>query len=398
MAKNSNGLGSLTYTMRDGKKYWTGRVTVGFDLNGNQIRRSFSGYKKYEVIEKMQAEINNASSNISGLVDRGDVTLEDFIYYWIFNVKIKEVKSVTIDKYNTSYNLRIKPFYFAKTKVRDVTIVNLQKFIDFLSSQDGVSWSITKETLSIIKLALEHAITLGMLSNNPAKYVKLPLELKKPTSKGKYRIFSDPEQRDMISIINPEDVVEQMIYFDFFTGLRRGELRGLKWKSFVNDKLIIYTQLQRKYIFENGKRKIIKNSTETLKTDCSKRELPLPKFIVQFMRKLKVACIEKHLKLGLPFTEESYVFSDHMCRPIEEKRTNRRVQALCRKLGIEERPLHSVRHSYATRLFEQGVDIKTVQVLMGHEDYQTTLDIYVHVMPETKQKAVSVFDKTFGGI
>lgn len=398
MAKNSNGMGSLTYVMRNGKKYWTGRVTLGFDENGDQIRDSFSDYKKSEVIEKMRAAKNAADNNVSGFVNRGDTKLGDFVYYWIFNVKIKEVKSVTIDKYNTAYKLRIKPFYFANTKVKDVTIVSLQKFIDFLSTKDGVSWGMVKDTLSIIKLALEHAIILGMLSNNPAKYVKLPLELKKPTSKGDYRIFSDQEQRDMISIINLEDVVEQMIYFDFFTGLRRGELRGLKWKSFIDDRLRIYTQLQRKYIFENGKRKIIKNSTETLKTEYSEREIPLPKFIVQFMRKLKVACIEKHLKLGLPFTEESYVFSDHLCRPIEEKRTNRRVKALCRKLGIEERPQHSVRHSYATRLFEQGVDIKTVQALMGHEDYETTLKVYVHVMPETKQKAVSVFDKTFGGI
>lgn len=398
MAKNANGLGTVTYVMRNGKKYWTGRVTLGFDANGKIIRPSFSGYKKSEVIEDMRAAKNAADNNISGLVNRGDVRLGDFIYYWIFNVKIKEVKGVTIDKYNTAYNLRIRPFYFANTKVKDVTIVNLQKFIDFLSTKDGVSWNMVKDTLSIIKLALEHAIILGMLSNNPAKYVKLPLELKKPTSKDDYRIFSEQEQRDMISIINLEDVVEQMIYLDFFTGLRRGELRGLKWKSFIDDKLRIYTQLQRNYIFENGKRTIIKNSTETLKTEYSERDLPLPKFIVQFMRKLKVACIEKHLKLGIPFTEESYVFSDHMCKPIEEKRANRRVQALCRKLGIEERPQHSVRHSYATRLFEQGVDIKTVQALMGHEDYETTLKVYVHVMPETKQKAVSVFDKAFGGI
>ena len=62
---------------------------------------------------------------------------------------------------------------------------------------------------------------------------------------------------------------------------------------------------------------------------------------------------------------------------------------------MEPRPLHSIRHSYATRLFEEGVDIKTVQELMGHSDYKTTLDIYTHVMPEKKKEAVSVFDKLY---
>ena len=396
--KNADGLGTISYVMRNDKKYWTGRVTIGYDLQGRQIRRSFSSYKQSEVTEKMKAAQNAADSNISGVVNRGDTLVGDFIHYWIFNIKSKEVKSVTLDKYNTAYKLRINPFYFAKTKVKDVTIVNLQRFIDILSNQEGVSRSMAKEVLSIIKLALEHAITLGILNGNPAEYVKLPLEKKMPTIKSKYRIFSEQEQRDIIDALDLTNVVDQMLYLDFFTGLRRGELRGLNWKSFRNDSLFIYSQLQRKYTFEDGKRKMIKNSTESLKTFNSKREVPLPNFIVQFMRKLKVASIEKHLKLGIPFTDESYVFSDSICRPIEEKRPNRRLQAICKRLGIEERPLHSVRHSYATRLFEQGVEVKTVQILMGHSDYQTTMDIYVHVMPETKQKAVSVFDKAFGGI
>lgn len=46
MSKNANGLGSLTYAMRNGKKYWTGRITIGQDVHGKQIRKSFSGYKK----------------------------------------------------------------------------------------------------------------------------------------------------------------------------------------------------------------------------------------------------------------------------------------------------------------------------------------------------------------
>ena len=64
--KNPNGLGSLTYRIVNGKKYWTGRVTLGFDLNGKQIRRSFSGYKKSEVIEKMQKAMT--TTNIAGYI------------------------------------------------------------------------------------------------------------------------------------------------------------------------------------------------------------------------------------------------------------------------------------------------------------------------------------------
>lgn len=54
MSKNASGLGSLTHTTRNGKKYWTGRITIGQDVHGKQIRKSFSGYKKSDVVEKMK--------------------------------------------------------------------------------------------------------------------------------------------------------------------------------------------------------------------------------------------------------------------------------------------------------------------------------------------------------
>lgn len=71
------GFGSLTYTMRKNKKYWTGRVYVGEDLKGNQIRRSFSGYNKSEVIEKMKKA--QVSTNISGIYNSGNETLGQFL-------------------------------------------------------------------------------------------------------------------------------------------------------------------------------------------------------------------------------------------------------------------------------------------------------------------------------
>lgn len=391
--KNSNGLGSLTYSMRNGKKYWTGRVTLGQDLDGKLVRKSFSSYKKSAVIEEMQKAL--AQTNIAGFTTSGDRRLGEFMCYWLYNVKTKEIKSTTVVRYESTIKWHIMPYPFSKIKVKDITILNLQNFINLLADDENTSINTVKNTLILIKNFLDYTIVLGIFPNNPADYVKVPKK-EKVENTGKYRIFSADEQKLIINNLDLEDPVEQMLYIDFFTGLRRNEIRGLRWKNYSDGTLTIAQQLVRSYNFEkDGSRTINKNSTQDLKTESSFRTIVLPKMADNLLQKMKINSYEKHLRLGTPFTDDAFVFSDEYLKPIEEKRANRRIQAICRKIGIEPRPLHSIRHSYATRLFEADVDIKTVQKLMGHFDYRTTLNIYVHVMDEEKEKAAAVLDAMY---
>lgn len=391
--KNSNGLGSLTYSMRNGKKYWTGRVTLGQDLEGKLVRKSFSSYKKYDVIEKMQKAL--AQTNIAGFTTSGDRCLDEFMSYWLYNIKTKEIKSTTVVRYESILKWHIMPYPFSKIKVKDITILNLQNFINLLADDEKTSINTVKNTLILIKNFLDYTIVLGIFPNNPADYVKVPKK-EKVENTGKYRIFSADEQKLIINNLDLEDPVEQMLYIDFFTGLRRNEIRGLRWKNYSDGTLTIAQQLVRSYNFEkDGSKTLNKNSPQDLKTESSFRTIVLPKMADNLLQKIKINSYEKHLRLGVPFTDDAFIFSDALLKPIEEKRANRRLQAICRKIGIEPRPLHSIRHSYATRLFEADVDIKTVQKLMGHSDYKTTLNIYVHVMDEEKEKAAAVLDAMY---
>lgn len=391
--KNPNGLGSLTYRLVNGKKYWTGRVTLGQDLDGKLVRKSFSSYKKSAVIEEMQKAL--AQTNIAGFTTSGDRRLGEFMCYWLYNVKTKEIKSTTVVRYESTIKWHIMPYPFSKIKVKDITILNLQNFINLLADDENTSINTVKNTLILIKNFLDYTIVLGIFPNNPADYVKVPKK-EKVENTGKYRIFSADEQKLIINNLDLEDPVEQMLYIDFFTGLRRNEIRGLRWKNYSDGTLTIAQQLVRSYNFEkDGSRTINKNSTQDLKTESSFRTIVLPKMADNLLQKMKINSYEKHLRLGTPFTDDAFIFSDEYLKPIEEKRANRRIQAICRKIGIEPRPLHSIRHSYATRLFEADVDIKTVQKLMGHFDYRTTLNIYVHVMDEEKEKAAAVLDAMY---
>ena len=135
--KNPNGLGSLTYSIRNGKKYWTGRVTLGQDLQGELVRKSFSSYKKSAVIEKMQKAL--AQTNIAGFTTSGDRRLGEFMCYWLYNVKTKEIKSTTVVRYESTIKWHIMPYPFSKIKVKDITILNLQNFINLLADGENTS-------------------------------------------------------------------------------------------------------------------------------------------------------------------------------------------------------------------------------------------------------------------
>ncbi|WP_328597744.1 tyrosine-type recombinase/integrase [Peptostreptococcus porci] len=89
------------------------------------------------------------------------------------------------------------------------------------------------------------------------------------------------------------------------------------------------------------------------------------------------------------------MFTDEVGRTIDNKRPNRTLQAILKKLDINPIKFHGLRKTYATRLFENGVPPKTVQTLLGHADIQTTLNIYTQVMEEEKYKAVDTLNSIF---
>lgn len=132
-------------------------------------------------------------------------------------------------------------------------------------------------------------------------------------------------------------------------------------------------------IDEDGNRKLSYVMKDKLKTTHSEREIPLPKRVIEMLNNM--------LRLG------DLLFCDEKGQPIEVKRPPRKIKKLCKVLEIPHRSFHSIRHTYATRLFEMDVPIKTVQALLGHSDIQTTMNIYTHVMKEKKLEIVDKLDE-----
>ena len=199
--------------------------------------------------------------------------------------------------------------------------------------------------------------------------------LQKLVKKENVNVFSKEEQELVIKNLDIRNIVDALIYLTFYTGLRLEEVLGLQWSDINGNMISVTRQYRRNVEVEKVNDRKLTYKFKELKTKNSAREIPLPDKVLKMLENLP--------------KDHDLIFSDNG-KPIEPKRPQRRITALCKKLNIPHRSFHSIRHSYATRLFELDVPIKTVQVLMGHGDISTTMDIYTHVM---KEKKLEVLDK-----
>lgn len=384
--KKMNGEGSITFKLRNGKKYYSGQVSVGYDENGKRIRKTFGAYKKSEVLEKVQNAL--AEINSKKFVIKKDITFGDFFYDWLFNHKKPKLKYKSFEQYETYYRLHIAPHPIANINLLDLTASDIENHINKIIKDNKIATQTAKTILTRIKTCLFFALDNNLIYKNPARNVKVIDAKINEVKKELKKTFTLEEQKKITEYLiekiskNNYDDVELVILLDFFTGLRLGEILALTWEDFDGEKLNINKQIQSVYIYENG---IKKREIKTLppKTKLSNRIIYLIPQIIDILYKHK-----NNKKTKLIFSTED---GDY----IDNKKPNRKLKSICKQLDIEPKRFHDIRHTFATRLFENDIKPKTVQVLLGHSNISTTMEIYTHVTNDEKIKGINKLKSLF---
>lgn len=378
--KKKNGQGSLRTVKRKNGDYYIGTITLGFnEATGKQERKTFGSYNQREVINKMNEAKYLATNNI---YNPSDISFSDYFYDWIHIFKKPYVSSGTFRRYDTGYRMRIQNSNIANIRVKDLNLSRLQKYFNDLKGT--YSNYIIKETKQMISSCLETAVDDNLIIKNPCKGVIIDTYI----PENNYKVFSPAQQESIIKYLDFENTLDLAIYIDFCTGLRLGELCALEWSDLINDELHIQRQYKRKYFYKNDGSRSSKLAIGELKTHSSKRTIPLPSLAIKKLKLHQNNQLRLKSLLKDDYNENNLILCDDLGNYFDKKRIPRRLNKICRELDIPEMGIHVVRHTYATRLFEKGVPVKIVQKLLGHRDYQTTMNIYVHVMPENKKEAI----------
>ena len=372
MAKRrANGEGSLR-KRSDGR--WEGRYTVGRDpKTGKLIYKNVLGKTQAEAREKLKKAI--ADSDKVDVVKAEQYTVGQWMEVWFENYAKLKVRPSSHQTYRGYLNHHIKP-YIGKIPLNKLTSLDLQKLykklltggrVDRIESKrqpKGLSPKTVRNINQIISSALELAKAQKLILSNPTESCALP--------KVEHREMKTLTQEQLSAFLQEAKAtgVYEMYYIELATGLRRGELLGLKWKDvdFANGTIRVQRQVAR----INGE--IVE---APLKTKNSYRTVTIGPDAVGILKEQK----EK--------TEDEYVFPSPNGGPISPDSVNHMLHRVLKRAGLPQVRFHDLRHTFATLALQNGVDIKTVSGMLGHYSAGFTLDTYTHVTTPAQREAAN---------
>ncbi len=356
----------------NGNKYYRVTRTVGHKADGTPIKKVFYGSGISEATEKADEYMNKLNSGMS--LDYQNVTLDELIYKWLFQIKLNEVKPSSFQSYEGTYRNYIKNSDIAYLKVYKIKSIHIQEYYNKLGKTK--TFSQIKKLNKLLKSFFFYAEKEGFILKNPCTNITIPNQNKqKNKTIDNIEYFSEEEIKQLKNAIKNHKL-ENLILTALGTGLRQGELLALKWENInLEDKYLqVKETLKKVYVFDSDGNKQLETLIQKPKTNNSIRTVDLPDKIIDILSKI-------------PHNSE-FVFTDTDGKPYSAKTVFGNWKKILKDNNIPHKKFHSLRHTYATMLLTKGVDLKTVQDLMGHSDITIT-QIYLHVLPKTKIDAVN---------
>lgn len=373
MAKRANGEGSIR-KRKDGK--WLVTFPTGlFKENGKRELIYKYCDSQAEAVEELRQLQNEKSMGVCQSM--GAVKTGDWIDTWIEKHKAPKLAPATLTSYRNNSRLHIKPF------VGDIHLSKLETYhIQRMLDNIGGALSTFVKNYNVIHGALEKAVELKMISRNPCKGVTFPKD-----DKGEMRVLTQEEQKTFIAKLDGE-YYRAMFLTYLYSGMRMGEAIPLLWTDIDLEKRTI--RINKKAIVchdykTHSARQEIQNFC---KTKSSKRTVVITTGLAAILAEHKGVMQDRAERLGEAWSEDSLVFKNTRGKMPYSRNVQESLYKVYRKAGIEGATMHTLRHTYATRCFEAGVDIKAVSEQLGHKDVKTTYNIYVHLLEDTKAKEI----------
>lgn len=366
----------------NGNKYFRVTRTVGRKADGTSIRKTFYGSGINEANQKADEYMNNIKNGL--IYNFEDITLNELMHSWLFDFlhQSSKIKPSTFQRYESIYRNYIKDSDIAGLKVCNLTNLKLQKYYNKLS-ENNYTYSQIKTLNKILKTFYNWCIDNNYVLKNPCSkvYIKGDKNSILSNKNKDVEIFSENE----INIIKDKlkgNKYELLVLLDFATGLRQGELLALDWKNIdLENNIIKVTQTVKEvYLYKNDETKHIETIFQAPKTANSIREIPIPNNIISMLN-------------NIPH-KEGLLFCDNSNNPLKAKRIFDFWKKLLSSCDIPYKKFHSIRHTYASMLLKNGVDIETVAELMGHTAISIT-QIYLHSSNTQKQNAVNKLNYLF---
>ncbi len=398
--KRANGEGTIRQR-KDGR--WEGLYTV------NYKRKSVYGKTQTEVRKKLNEVLNDINNGI--YIENTNITFGAWLDEWLEVYAKPSVKLSTYGSYEGYIRNHIKP-EIGKIKLSALRADILQKFINqklkngrcdkvkdvntnkLVTKKGGLSEKTIKNMYNMIHSALKQAYKNGLVNQNVSELITLPKQ-----KRNEMRVLSLEEQKALQSAVQDERLGIGII-LSLFTGIRLGELLGLKFDDidFENKTITIRRTLNRLKVYDNSEKKTDIVIGEP-KTNKAKRVIPIQEFLIPLLKAHKTIVLTEQIKVANLYKNNGFVICNEFGNYIEPRTYQDFFKRMLRKSEIENTNFHTLRHTFATRALESGFDVKVLADILGHADASTTLNKYAHALPDHKktsmEKLSCLYERSF---
>lgn len=332
--------------------------------------------------------------------DYKDIDINSLVSTWLYEIKMKDTnfKPASFSRYEGIYRNYIKDSEIGFLRAFMCKTINIQRYYNKLSEK-GKSESQINNLNKVLKGAFEYAVQEGYAQKNPCQYITIPKTEKSNFDETEDLDFDFFEYDELLKIIhecqkrisnNDSDYFPYLVLFSLSSGLRLGEATGLQRKYFHDYVVNVRKELAKIKIFKDNKFDRYEYKLIPVKTKSSVRDVTMPTlFFDEIDRYINTVLKDIYKSNNVIFNENSLIFINSECGFIDQSNLRKKWIKLLNDLNIKYRKWHRLRAGFACLLFKEGVDIKTVQELLGHKDINTTINIYLKVFPESKKESVN---------
>ena len=381
MAKRRPSGDGMVRKREDGR--WEGRIVVGHKKNGDPIHRYVLARTQKELIVKLHDCIEMYRD--ADLTEDSNMMLGEWLDRWINEYMIFTIRESTLDSYKAMIKNQIKP-YLGDRPLSALTTQELQKFYNTVKKKGRVKAdklhgteladSMVRGIHMMLHEALDMAVRLRLIVKNPTVGTTIPKNNYPPK-----QILNDEQLERFMQRIRQDERWYDFFYTELTTGLRRGEICGLKWEDFdaENGKLKVRRSVAKR---KGGGLNIGETKTET-----GTRTIVLPPSLLKTLVAYKET-VDSEWMFPSP-TDNG--------RPRNPSSVRKRLQLILERAGCKKVRFHDLRHTFATMALEHGMDVKTLSATIGHVSSATTLDIYSHITDTMQRQAAVHIDRKIGG-
>lgn len=365
-------------------------VIIGKDEKGNPVRKYFYGSSKYEVDKKKAIYVYSRKRQFDDTI-----TVREWIEE--FKSTYREgVDELYLKMDDVPYNRLVHDL--GEYRMIDVTESDLQRSINKTS---GMSVSTITKYYAVVRRVFRKAFKNSIIESDPSD------DLKKPKgTEGTHRALEEWEIQAIIEHWDDDGVrCGLWVLIMLFTGLRRGELIALEWSSIDLDRREL--KVTQTAVIPSNQSVIVQRA----KTDAGIRTIPICSFLHACLSSVpeseRNGYVCKSTEVG-KLSESSFVNGfDSFLRSVERiingepvcqrGRRNDIIPYNDKRITFRFRP-HDLRHTFATGLYDSGVDTKAAQYFLGHSDIRMTLGLYTHLSEENREKSIVKIQSYFDGI